>query len=75
MAAFSALLLSDRCKSRALCGGRAEHPVASGSTRMNCCKMTVLSLTTRRPVVGGSHSSFGVVSLSLFVALSEKWRI
>ena len=36
-------------------------------------EMTALSLSTRRPMVGGSHGSRGVLSFSL--ALSEKWPI
>ena len=65
------------CKSQALCGEREEDPVAGGSTRMNCWKLTVLSFSMRRLVVGDSHGSKGVVSLplSLFLALSEQWRI
>ncbi|GMN70412.1 hypothetical protein TIFTF001_039452 [Ficus carica] len=55
----------------ALCGEREEDSVASGSTRMNCWKLTVLSFSMRRLVVADSHGSKGVVSLSFWLCLSN----
>ena len=59
---FEAVMMFWGCKSQSLHGGREEDPVVDGSTRMCRWKLTFLSLSMRRPVVGGRS---GAVSLSL----------